>query len=56
MKVKSTSAKIGDWAFVILCVLVSIICILPMINLLARSLSATDALVKHEVYYSDHVL
>ncbi|MCI9141939.1 MAG: carbohydrate ABC transporter permease [Lachnospiraceae bacterium] len=50
MKVKSTSAKIGDWAFVILCVLVSIICILPMINLLARSLSATDALVKHEVY------
>lgn len=50
MKVKSTSAKIGDWAFVILCVLVSIICILPMLNLLARSLSATDALVKHEVY------
>ena len=30
--------------------LVSLICIVPMINLLARSLSSTDALIKHEVY------
>ena len=50
MKVKSTSAKIGDMIFVLICILVSIICLLPMINLLARSLSSTDALVKHEVY------
>lgn len=50
MKVKSTSAKIGDWVFIIICVLVSILCILPMLNLLAKSLSSTDYLVRNEVY------
>lgn len=50
MKIKSTSAKIGDWVFVLICVLVSIICVVPMINLLAKSLSGTDYLVRHEVY------
>lgn len=50
MKIKSTSAKIGDWMFVLFCVLVCVICILPMLNLLAKSLSSTDFLVKKEVY------
>lgn len=50
MKVKSTQGKIGDWIFVILCILISLICVLPMINLLARSLSGTDYLVRHEIY------
>lgn len=50
MKVKSKSGKIGDWVFVIICLLVSAICLVPMLNLLARSLSSTDALIKHEVY------
>jgi putative aldouronate transport system permease protein len=50
MKVKSLSAKIGDWVFVIVCVLISLLCVLPMINLLARSLSGTEYLVRHEVY------
>ena len=50
MKIKSTTGKIGDWVFVIICVLISLICILPMINLLARSLSGTDYLVRHEIY------
>ncbi len=49
MKVKSTSAKVGDWAFVLICVLISIICVVPMINLLAKSLSSTDYLVKNAV-------
>lgn len=49
MKVKSTSAKIGDWVFVIICVLISIICVVPMINLLAKSLSSTDYLIKNAV-------
>lgn len=48
--IKSRSAKIGDWIFVLICVLVSVICLVPMLNLLARSLSSTDALVRHEVY------
>lgn len=50
MKVKSTSAKVGDWVFVAICILVSIVCIVPMIHLLAKSLSDTDALVRNEVY------
>lgn len=48
--VKSKSAKMGDWCFVVICVIVSLVCIIPMLNLLARSLSSTDALIKHEVY------
>lgn len=50
MKVKSTSQKIGDWIFVIICVLVSIICIVPMLNLAAKSLSDGQYLVRGEVY------
>lgn len=47
--VKSTSTKVGDWCFVLLCVLVGAICLLPMLHLLAKSLSGTDYLVRHEV-------
>ncbi len=47
--VKSRSSKIGDWCFVFLCVLVGAVCLLPMIHLLAKSLSGTDYLVRHEV-------
>lgn len=50
MKVKSDKAKLGDWLFIIICLLVCVICLVPMLNLLARSLSSTDALIKHEVY------
>ena len=50
MKNKSKKLKASDWVFVIICVLVSIICLLPMLNLLARSLSSTEALIKREVY------
>jgi len=48
--IKSKSTKTGDMIFVIICVLISLICLLPMINLLARSVSGTDFLIKHEVY------
>lgn len=50
MKVKSTSAKIGDWIFVLICVLVGIVCLVPMLNLLAKSLSSTEYLVRNEIY------
>lgn len=50
MKVKSTSAKVGDWIFILICVLVSIICVVPMLNLLAKSLSSTDYLVRNDIY------
>lgn len=50
MKVKSTSAKVGDWVFVGICVVVGLICVIPMINLLAKSLSHTDYLIRNEIY------
>lgn len=48
--IKSKSAKFGDWIFILICVIVAIVCLLPMLNLLVKSISSTDALVKHEVY------
>ncbi len=48
--IRSKRAKIGDWFFVIICILVSICCLVPMLNLLARSLSGTDFLIRREVY------
>jgi len=48
--IKSKGAKIGDWCFAIFCFLICIICLVPMINLLARSLSETQALIRREVY------
>lgn len=50
MKVKSTSAKIGDWVFVFICLVISAMCLLPMLNLLAKSLSSTDYLIRNEIY------
>lgn len=50
MKIKSTRAKLGDWVFVFICVLISIICILPMINLAAKSLSSTEYLIRNDIY------
>ncbi|MCR4739773.1 MAG: carbohydrate ABC transporter permease [Lachnospiraceae bacterium] len=48
--IHSGKTKIGDGIFVVLCALIAVICLLPMINLLARSLSGTEYLIKHEVY------
>ena len=50
MKVKSTRAKIGDWVFALICVFISLICLLPMINLAAKSLSGAEYLVRNDVY------
>ena len=50
MKVKSAKAIIGDWVFVLICVIVALICVIPMINLAAKSLSASEFLVRREIY------
>ncbi|MCR5685835.1 MAG: carbohydrate ABC transporter permease [Lachnospiraceae bacterium] len=47
--IKSNKSRIGDWVFVFICVLVTLICLIPMLNLAARSFSSTEALIKHEV-------
>ena len=49
MKVKSSREKVWDWVFVIFCVFVGLICVIPMVNLLAKSLSGTDYLIRNEI-------
>ncbi|MCR5824688.1 MAG: carbohydrate ABC transporter permease [Lachnospiraceae bacterium] len=51
MKVKSVKTIIGDYIFVFLCVIVAVICLTPMISLLAKSLSSTKYLVAGEVFF-----
>jgi putative aldouronate transport system permease protein len=51
-KKKTLSANpltFGDWVVAGICLLLIIICLLPMVNMLARSLSSANALVKNEV-------
>lgn len=48
--IKSKSTKAGDLIFVVICVLICVVCLVPMINLLSRSVSGTDYLIKREVY------
>ncbi len=48
--IKAKKSKFGDWVFVFICLIICAICLLPMLNLLARSLSSTEYLVRHEVY------
>ena len=49
MKSGLKKLKVADWVFVFVCIIISAICLLPMLNLLARSLSSTEALIKREV-------
>lgn len=48
--IKSSKSKVGDWIFVIICFLVSIICVVPLLNLAARSLSSAEFLIRHDVW------
>ncbi len=50
MKIKSGTDRTWDIVFVVICLLVSAVCIIPMLNLLAKSLSGTDYLVRGVVY------
>lgn len=47
--IKSKATKIGDWVIAFICLLLILICILPMLNVLARSLSSKDALIRNDV-------
>ena len=47
--IKSKSTKIGDWIVVVICLILIFICLLPMLNVLARSLSDTQYLIRNEV-------
>lgn len=47
--IKSRNVKFGDWVVVFICVILIIVCLLPMLNVLARSLSSAEALIKNKV-------
>jgi putative aldouronate transport system permease protein len=49
MKVRSAKTNFGDWIFVLVCIAISVICVIPMLHLAAKSLSATEFLIRHEV-------
>ncbi|MCL2192409.1 MAG: carbohydrate ABC transporter permease [Treponema sp.] len=51
MIVNSTSKKAGDWVVVAICIFVIMLCLLPMMNVLARSLSGRIALIQGRVLF-----
>lgn len=48
--VKSKNSKIADLFIAFLCVILILLCLLPMLNILARSLSSSQALINRRVY------
>jgi len=51
MKVDSTAKRVGDWVVVVLCLFVMALCLLPMLNILARSLSGQLALIQGNIAF-----
>lgn len=47
--VKSKATKISDWIIAFICFIFMLICIVPILTVLARSLSSADALIKNKV-------
>lgn len=47
--IKSRATKTGDWVVVFLCFILILICLLPLLNVAARSLSSATALIKNQV-------
>lgn len=46
---ESRKITIGDIVIVVVCIFIILICLLPLINILARSLSSAEALIRGEV-------
>jgi putative aldouronate transport system permease protein len=49
--IKSRSTKFGDWIAAIICFLVILICLMPMLNLLAQSLSSAQSVINRRVTF-----
>ena len=47
--IKSRASKIGDIVIIAICCVLIFICLVPMLNVLARSLSSTEHLIRNEV-------
>jgi putative aldouronate transport system permease protein len=51
MNIRTKEAKTGDMIVFLICVIVILLCLLPMINLLAQSLSSSDAVINGRVSF-----
>jgi putative aldouronate transport system permease protein len=51
MKIRTKEALAGDLLVFLICIVVILLCILPMINLLAQSLSSSDAVINGRVSF-----
>lgn len=49
--IKSKASKIGDWVIAFICLIIILICVLPILTVMARSLSSADALIKNKVLF-----
>lgn len=47
--IKTKQSRIADYFIVLICLFVILVCLLPMVNVLARSLSSPTALIRREV-------
>jgi len=52
MNIRSKKSKIGDILIMIICFLVIMLCVLPMLNLLAQSLSSSQAVINGRVSFT----
>ncbi len=48
--IKSRSTRVGDWVIAVICFVLILVCLLPMVHVLASSLSSADALVRNDVF------
>ena len=48
--IKSTRTKLGDIMIAVLCLLLMLLSLIPMLHVLASSLSSADALIRNEVF------
>ena len=49
--ITSRRVRIGDWIVVLLCVVIILVCVLPIIHITARSLSSAESLIRSEVTF-----
>src|SRR5512147_24557 len=47
--IKSKSSRFWDLMIAFICILLILVCLLPMVNILARSLSSFEAIIRNEV-------
>ena len=48
--IKSRKTKVVDWVIAVICFLFMLLCLLPMLHVLACSLSAPETLIRNEVF------